>query len=268
MRRLLLVLLIGCAAPPRPPPRAPAPAAVPAPLLIEYVVITRRWVERQIATSPDDVKAWSEAPENAEAVGAGLRHVVVKDRAKAQALLDRVKKGEELATLARQHSEDQESKETGGVYPVEKVEASVREAWRALDLGAVTLVQSSTGFHVVRKERASEERIERAYRKAKAPEAQVKLAAELLARLKAGGPSRAAIADATLNALGERAANAADRPHATTIDIEHVKQARLPDAAKAALETFARSAHDGDTLPSPAVDGDTIVVARAATTLR
>ena len=63
--------------------------------------------------------------------------------------------------------------------------------------------------------------------------------------------------------LGEKATADPDRPTASLVERDRLKQTRLPAAAKAAIETFAASAHAGDALPSPAVDGDTIVVARA-----
>ena len=85
-------------------------------------------------------------------------------------------------------------------------------------------------------------------------------------RLKASTPARAAIAEAVQAVLGDRGASDANRPKAAVVDRERLKQVRLTAAAKAALETFAESAHPGDALPSPAVDGDTIVVARARAT--
>jgi hypothetical protein len=257
---VVFVLLAACGSAPKAPPARPEPvvAAAPVPLLVEYVVIHRRWVERLMPVN--DLAEWSET--NGTAI-AGFRHIIVKAKPVAQSIVDRLAKGEEFGKLARQLSEDQESKENGGETAPEKVEPAVREAWAALALGQTKLVATSAGFHVVLKERPSEERLERAYRKAKAPEAAKKLADELLARLKKNGPARAAIAEAVEASLGERAASDADRPIASNVDTDHVSHVRLPAAAKAALETFARSAHAGEVLPSPAVDGDTLLVARA-----
>jgi hypothetical protein len=75
---------------------------------------------------------------------------------------------------------------------------------------------------------------------------------------------RRAIAEAVEAVLGERATNDADRPSAVFVDRDRIKQVRLSAAAaKAALETFADGARAGDLFPSPAIDGDTVLVARA-----
>jgi hypothetical protein len=260
---------------------APSASATPEPppLLVEYVVIHRRWVEKVLPASSADVKAWSEAPENAEAVTGAFRHILIKvpggekdpgaaAKKKAQSLLARLDKGEDFAKLAKQASEDQGSKENGGEYSADKVKElpePLRAAFAALEPGGTTRdpVRSAEGLHLVHKERASDERIERAYRKAKAPELAKKLGDELLQRMKGTTPARTAIADVVDAVLGERAANDANRPNASLVDRDRLPQVRLTAAAKAALETFVNSAHPGDALPSPAVDGDTMLVARA-----
>jgi len=187
---------------------------------------------------------------------------------KAQSIIARLAKGEDFGKLARELSDDPGSKDKNGEYPADMVQsfvASVRDAYAALEPGATTRepVRSTFGFHVIRKQRASDEQIERAYRKAKAPELAKALGDDLLSRFKANAPARTAIAEAVEAVLGDRASNDADRPTAAIVDRERVKQAHLTAAAKAALDTFARSAHPGDVLPSPAVDGDVVVVARA-----
>jgi hypothetical protein len=91
-----------------------------------------------------------------------------------------------------------------------------------------------------------------------------RLADEILARMrKKNTETRAAVADAALAVLGERAQSDPDRPQPIAIERELVARVHLPAAAKAALEAFARGAHEGDVLPSPAVDGDVVLVARA-----
>jgi hypothetical protein len=281
------VVLLGLAACGGSPPSAQPPVAhvapatgtppEAAPLLVEFIVIHRRWVEKVLATTPAEVKAWAEAPENASAVSGPFRHILIKAkdskdeapaRKKAQGILDRIKKGEDFAKLAKQYSEDPGSKESGGEYAADTVKdfvEPVRTAFGSLKPGETTpdLVKTQFGFHIIKKERASDEQIERAYRKARAPEAAKKLGEELLARLKGNAPARPAIAEAVEATLGERATNDAERPSASIIDRERLKQVRLTAAAKAAIETFANSAHPGDLLPSPAIDGDTVLVARA-----
>ena len=283
---LPLVSVAACGGntpPAQSPPAHVTPIATaeaePPPLLVEYVVLHRKWVERLVPVQAAEVEAWSRAPENAEAVSGGLRQIFFKvaggekdpglaAKKKAEATLDRLKKGEDFGKLAKQLSDDAASKDSGGEYAREKLNelpAPVTEAFAALAPGDTTneAIRSPGGWHIVRKDRASDDRIESAYRKAKAPDLAKKLADELLARLRANQPARPAIAEAVQSVLGERGASDANRPTASVVDRERLKQVRLTPAAKAALETFARSAHPGDALPSPAVDGDTIVVARA-----
>ncbi|MBX3225600.1 MAG: peptidylprolyl isomerase [Labilithrix sp.] len=283
---LALGLLAACGGG-APPAAAPLPAVAPVgasapeapPLAIEYVAIRRPWVEQLVPAAPADVKAWSDAPENAAAVSGPLRQILVKvpggekdpglaAKKKAQAIAGRIAKGEDFAKLARQLSEDSATKDSGGELTPQALEAlspPVRAAFAALKPGETSAepVRSSDGFLVLQKERAPEEALERAYRKAKAPEAARKLGEELLARWKNGADSRPAIAEAVEAVLGERGVNDADRPRAHVVDRERLTQVRLTAAAKAALETFARGARAGDVLPSPAADGEIVVVARA-----
>jgi hypothetical protein len=260
---------------------APEPSSVPAsppPLVVEYVLVHRRWVEKVVPTTAAEVKSWSEAPENAEAVPVRLRQIVIKApkgkadeaaaRRKAQALLDRIGKGEDFGKLAKEHPDETTSSERSDDEErllLSKLPEPVRTAYQSLKPAetAKDVVRSDVGFHIVRKERASEESLERAYKKAKAPALTRRLGDELLARMKVIEESRRAIAEAVEAVLGERATNDADRPTAAFLDRDRVKQVRIPAAAKAALETFAASAHPGDLFPSPAIDGDTVLVARA-----
>jgi hypothetical protein len=282
---LLAAVLLGTSACGSKPPAQPTTRAAPPPpatdnaaLVFEFVVLHRRWVEKFVPTPPAEVKAWSEAPENASASNGSLRQLVVRidkkqteavAQKKAQAFLERVKKGEDLAKLARQHSDDTNSKEKGGEYEASAVTGLpelVRSAYDGLRPGevAATLVRSDAGFHVIRKEKADPEQIERAYKKAKAPEVATRLGTELLQRLKNGAESRAAIAESVEAVLGGTASSDAVRPAASIVDKDRIGQVRLPAAAKAALETFASGAHAGDVFPGPAVDGDTVLVARAS----
>src|SRR5262245_52304653 len=83
MCHALATAACGPAAPPAHHP--PATLAVPpgahaatAPLLVEYVVVHQRWVEKFAPGAPSDIRAWSEAPENADAVRGPLRHILVR----------------------------------------------------------------------------------------------------------------------------------------------------------------------------------------------
>ena len=274
----------GNAAPAQPPavarvtPEPSAPAEQP-PLLVEYVVIHRPWVEKLVPMQPAELEAWSRAPENADAVTGALRRILFavpageKDpglaaKKKAQAAITRIEKGEDFGKVAKQLSEDARTKDSGGELApdmVNELPPALASAFAALAPGQTSKepVRSPGGWEVLQKARASDDQIERAYRRAKAPEVTKKLADELLLRLKGNADARPAIAEAVLAVLGDRGANDANRPKASLVDRERLKQVRMSPAAKAALETFAQSAHPGDVFPSPAVDGDTIVVARA-----
>lgn len=240
-------------------------------LLVEYVVVHRRWVETLVPTSPETVKAWSEAPENAATLGSMFRQILVRVRPgtpdaaakkKADGILVRLAKGEDFSRLAAQLSEEVDMSDRFTELPKE-----VSATFAALAPGqtATVPVRSAEGYHVVRKERPSEEALELAYRRAKAPEVAAKLGAELTARLRGGAPARSAIAEGTEAVLGERGASDPNRPKPQSVPRANVEHVRLPAAARAALVTFARGAHAGDVLPSPAVDGDTLVVARVRT---
>lgn len=283
---LLTLATAACGGSPPPEPKAPATNVPPLasakpdapPLLIEYVVIHRKWVEKYVATPAADVKTWSEAAENAELVRGPVRHIVLKvpspaakeaTKKKAQAILERLKK-EDFAKVAKQSSEDT-SKDAGGEIPNEALKdlpQELRDAIAALKPGDTSkdpvLVAAGTEMHVFHKDRLEGDRLERAYKKAKAPEAAQKLAEDLQGRFRAKAETRSSIADSVQSVLGEGAANDVDRPRAVIVERDRLKNVRMPAAAKAALETFAQSAHPGDALPSPAVDADTIIVARTA----
>lgn len=287
-RRALVMLLTlataACGGSPAPEPKAPATNVPPLasakpdapPLLIEYVVIHRKWVEKYVATPAADVKTWSEAAENAELVRGPVRHIVLKvpspaakeaAKKKAQAILERLKK-EDFAKVAKQSSEDT-SKDAGGEIPNEALKdlpQELRDAIAALKPGDTSKdpVLVGTEMHVFYKDRLEGDRLERAYKKAKAPEVAQKLAEDLQGRFRAKAETRSSIADSVQSVLGEGAANDVDRPRAVIVERDRLKNVRMPAAAKAALETFAQSAHPGDALPSPAVDADTIIVARTA----
>ncbi|MCW5832127.1 MAG: hypothetical protein KIS78_06710 [Labilithrix sp.] len=140
----------------------------------------------------------------------------------------------------------------------------MRAAFEALAPGQTSAepVRSSEGFYVLRKERASESASRRRTARRRRPSWRGG-SARSSSRLGADADARPAIAEAVEAVLGERGVNDVDRPRAHVVDRERVAEVRLSAAAKAALETFARSARAGDRLPSPAVDGDTILVARA-----
>lgn len=78
---------------------------------------------------------------------------VVNEKSKtAQDILDRVNKGEDFSELAKQYSEDDGSKETGGVYEVQQNGSMVPEfeEWAfSHNVGETGIVRSMFGFHVM-----------------------------------------------------------------------------------------------------------------------
>jgi hypothetical protein len=266
---------------PTPPPEKPINTVAPAhsPLAVEYVIVKTKWVEKTLSPAPADVKAWSEDSANTAAVSGSFRHILVKvektapakdvdaAKKKAEGILARAKKGEDFATLAKQ-SDDPGSKDKGGEYDRETVKQFASEVRTAYDNAAPgvivpELVRSQFGFHIVKKERAGEEQIERAYKKAKAPEAAKKLAEDLLARMKTSAGSREMIAEAVQSILGERASADPDRPKAALVERDRLHDARMAPAVKEELEKFLKTGKAGDVLSAPIADGDVLVAARA-----
>lgn len=280
MKRLVLLsaLLAGCAAPAKPPPATPVPVSKPAltvtapasraPLFIEVVTISQKWVQKFVPTAPADLQAWSDAPKES------FQHILIKgsepaSKKKAQALLDRAKKGEDFAKLAMENTEDPGSKTTGGEYDAKMVDTfvdPVKTAFQKLKVGELSpaLVESSFGFHVLKKSKPSEELVARLYKVAKAPEVTKKLALDLTGRIHGSITMRAAISESVVLVLGEIANADEKRPKAVVIEREQLPQTRLPPAAKAGLVRFADGAHSGDVLDDPAPDGQDLFVARAA----
>lgn len=86
--------------------------------------------------------------------------LVVKD--KAQAVLDRIKNGEEMGELAKEFSEDPGSKDNGGLYTTIAKGAFVsefEEAALSLKDGDLypELVESSYGYHIIKLEKLNSE---------------------------------------------------------------------------------------------------------------
>jgi len=271
-RAALLLLLTACASQPKPVPVAPLapPKPVPtvtapesrAPLFIEIVGISQGWVQKFVPTTSAELGAWSDGPKES------FQHILIRgsepaSKKKAQALLDRVKKGEDFMKLVRESGEDP----GGGEYTSEQVDgfvAPAKEAFAKLKVGEVTpaVVASTFGFHVIKKGKPSEDMRALAYKVAKAPEVQKKLALDLTQRLHGSVTARAATADAVQAILGDAATADEKRPKAIVIEREQLPHTRLPPAAKAALIRFADGAHSGDVLDDPAADAKDLFVAR------
>lgn len=92
------------------------------------------------------------------------RHIFTVDRAKGQALLERLKKGENFAALAQQESEDASTAANGGDlgwFPrdVALMPPIVVQTAFALSVGEISpLVQSEAGYHIIKVEARENER--------------------------------------------------------------------------------------------------------------
>jgi len=91
-------------------------------------------------------------PTTAEQVHA--RHILVQTEEEAQAVLTKLQAGEDFAALARQRSQDQNTKETEGdlgfFHRGQLISPELEEAAFALQPGQISeVVQSQFGYHVV-----------------------------------------------------------------------------------------------------------------------
>ena len=74
-------------------------------------------------------------------------------KSQAEAVLQRVKNGEDIATIAKDLSEDTGTKESGGIYTVYmdgQTDESYANAVKDMQVGDVVLVESSYGYHVIK----------------------------------------------------------------------------------------------------------------------
>jgi peptidyl-prolyl cis-trans isomerase D len=180
---------------------------------VGYIVVRKGWVEKYaIPSDQKDIDAW--AKDNSGKIMVPVRHILVKgekdkpeelakSKEKAQGILDRIKKGEDFAKLAKEFSEDPGSKENGGMYPGEQVEGFVPEfkaSVAALKPGELdqNLVQTSYGYHIIKRDAASKEDIAKAYKKGKSDELSKTIAADIAADMKSGKSGDDAIAAAIL----------------------------------------------------------------------
>jgi hypothetical protein len=253
-----------------PKPIVTAPAA-PDPLFIEYAVVRTKWVTPYVRAEPSDIKAWA-ATQNLEP---SFRHVLASVSAKdpkkgdaamkkrAESWLARLKKGEDWDKVALE-SDDPSGGEFKAAYAQNFVEP-VKDAFAKLKPGETSgIVKSELGYHVIRKAPPSEKLLGDDFKKASTPATTKKLAAEILARLKANpSNTREVIADATSAVLGDDAVADPDRPTFKAVERERVKDLRLSAGAKAGLSTWADGAKPGAFLESPAGDDEMFVVARA-----
>lgn len=196
---------------------------------VDHVDVKRTWVEKYALKVDDkDADAW--AAEHPERLMVPVRHILVAGttpeelaaaKAKAQGLLDRIKKGEDFAELAKENSDDPGSKENGGMYPAEQVGGFVpefRETVRKLKPGEVApdLVKTSFGYHVIKRDPATHDVIVKGFHDAKRDELVSAMALEIQAAAKDKPLADAAAAVVAKYAKTPAARADADRPKVET----------------------------------------------------
>jgi len=151
---------------------------------VQYAVVRKSWIEKYgVSASPTDLETWKKDKINLGQVVVPVRHVLVKfpsdkqedkdaAKAKAQDLLDRVKKGEDIAALAKEFSDDPGSKDKGGMYPGSMVEQFVepfRNAVASVAPGELvpSLVETTFGYHVIKRDPATNADFVAAYKASK-----------------------------------------------------------------------------------------------------
>jgi hypothetical protein len=215
MRFALLTLFLACGG----PPAQPAPAAD---VTIEWTIVPPRWVEPFIRTDGDDFRAWAADPKSAIEI-AVVRHILIrKDRAKAEAILQRLTKGEDFVAIASSESDDT-SKIRGGAVgsDTSKFVEPFRNAANALKPGERSgIVETQFGFHILMKDPITPETTQAAYRRGHAVEI-AKAIAQKTIDLRPKSPSMdVALAAAIGQILGDVATKDRDKPIAHPFEEE------------------------------------------------
>lgn len=170
---------------------------------VSYAVVRRSWLEKYaIPSEAKDIEAWSKDKVNLAQIKVPVRHVLVKfpsekqedkdaAKAKAQGIFDRIKKGEDFAKLAKEFSDDPGSKDKGGMYPGEMVEQFVepfKKAVESVKPGELVpnLVETSFGWHVIKRDEATKDDIAKAYKQTKSLDLSKQVAQKITADVKAG----------------------------------------------------------------------------------
>lgn len=252
----------------------------------DYVVVFREWVERY-AVPVDDKKVDAWAAANPSKVITPVRHILAtgqneaelaKAKVKAEEVLARVKKGEDWDTLAKQYSEDNETKDKGGLYDGEAVLDFVEEfvaAVKKIKPGETgpEVVKTAYGWHVLRRDPATHEMNVKSYIKDRADGLTTSIGDEVLAAAK-GGKSLAAAAAAALEKHGRYGKGAAEakadneRPKVETTRPFHRTEEPLQlisPTVEQEIADFAFKAQPNELAPKPWVTltGATIVQAKS-----
>jgi peptidyl-prolyl cis-trans isomerase D len=195
---------------------------------VDYVFVDREWIEKYAIRADDkEIEAWALA--NPAKIRVPVRNIVITGatpeeqeaaKQKAEALVVRVKAGEDLAQLAKEFSEDPETKEKGGLNTADEVDTFVEDfqaAVKNLKPGelAPTAVKTSYGWHVMKREPSTREINQASFVKVRSAELAQTIAREILAARQGGktlGEATAA-ALAKYGKFGKGAAAAAADSH-------------------------------------------------------
>ncbi len=249
---------------------------------IEFAPIAIAWVKKHVPATPYEVKTWAATPEGKAAVKAEIRHILVgiaepkgpRDVAaakkRAEALIGRLTKGEDPKALAREASDDDDTRDKGGALgsDPEKLPEPVKSVAKQLGPGdlAGDPVKGPRGFHIVLRDGIDDEKVTKAYKKARASTVARKLADEILARLQQADASASVdgiFKDSVAAVLGDAAANDPKRHKAEALPRDRIGEADLPPDARESLGVFARKAKPGDIVDSALGTGPVLLVARA-----
>ncbi len=176
--------------------------------ILNYVVVRKSWIEKYgIVAEPKDVEAWAKDKANLAKVIVPVRHILIKAekpeekeaaKKKATEILDRVKKGEDFAKLAKEFSEDPGSKDNGGQYGGEMVERFVepfKKTVNSLKPGelAQELTETDFGWHIIKRDPATPEDLAKAYKETKSLDLTKAMASKIEADIKAGKSGEEAV---------------------------------------------------------------------------
>jgi hypothetical protein len=172
MRSTVVAIVLAaaaCGAPPAQRPVPPAPvASTPAPeppatgRYVRTIEIVAADLMPVVRLDEAEAKRWAADPANTRELRPKFRHFLAKDdRARAEAVIARLSKGEDLATLAKD-SDDPGSAKRGGAYDgiaTLKFVDPVLDAYEALTPGSFTRepVKSNFGWHVIAKDPVDDE---------------------------------------------------------------------------------------------------------------
>jgi peptidyl-prolyl cis-trans isomerase D len=169
--------------------------------VLNYTVVRKSWIEKYaVAAESKDVDAWAKDKANLAQVKVPVRHILVKAekpeekaaaKKKAEGILERVKKGEDFATLAKEFSDDPGSKDKGGQYPGEMVSQFVepfKKTVASLKPGELSqeLTETDFGWHVIKRDDATKDDLVKAYKETKSLEVSKTMAAMVEAEIKGG----------------------------------------------------------------------------------